>query len=104
VACPGAVLVASSPAGPVHPVAGVVCGAGQGGEQVGDLVAGQRGLAGRGRAAGVLGGGGDGEEGGGEHGQGDPPVPGGPPADLVLILWGSITRSGPAVHVGWDHH
>src|SRR6266516_4608905 len=36
-------------------------------------------------AAGALGGVGDGEEGAGEHGQGDPPVPGGPAADLVLI-------------------
>ena len=83
-AFPGAVLVASSPAGPAHPVPGAAGGAGQGGEQVGDLVSGQRGLAGRGRAACVLGSGGDGEEGAGEHDQGGPPAPGGPAADLGL--------------------
>jgi hypothetical protein len=38
--------------------------------------------------AGVLGGGGDGQERQGEHGQGGPPVPGGPAADLVLIQAG----------------
>jgi hypothetical protein len=36
----------------------------------------------------MLGGSGDGEERGGEHGQGDPPVPGGPEADLVLVEGG----------------
>src|SRR5579863_10353683 len=50
----------------------------------------------------MLGGGGDGEEGGGEHGQGGPPVPGGPAADLVLIQPGQpfagleILLCGPA--------
>jgi hypothetical protein len=33
----------------------------------------------------VLGRGGDGEESQREHGQGDPPVPGGPGTDLVLV-------------------
>ena len=37
---------------------------------------------------GAFGGGGDGQEGGGEHGEGDPPVPGGPGADLVLVQAG----------------
>src|ERR1035438_10032658 len=40
------------------------------------------------RAAGGFDGGGDGEDGGAEHGQGDPPVPGGPAAHLVLIQAG----------------
>ena len=35
-----------------------------------------------------LGGGGDGQEGAGEHGEGDPAVPGGPAADLVLVQAG----------------
>jgi len=56
----------------------------QGAEQGGDLVAGERDLTG-GRRAGVLDGGGDGEESQGEHGQGGPPVPGVPAADLMLI-------------------
>jgi hypothetical protein len=83
-------------------VPGVAGGAGRGGEQVGDLVAGQRDLPGWGWLAGVLGGGGDGEEGGGEHGQGHPPVPGGPAADLVLVQAGQalagleILFHGPA--------
>ena len=55
---------------------------------MGDLVAGQRDLVRRPEAAGVLGGRGDGEGRGGEHGQGDPPVPRGPAADLVLIQAG----------------
>jgi hypothetical protein len=58
------------------------------GEEVGDLVAGQRDLPGRSRAAGGFDGGGDGEDGGAEHGQRDPPVPGGPAAHLVLIQAG----------------
>ena len=50
----------------------------------------------------VFGGGGDGEEGGGEHGEGDPPVPGGPAADLVLVQAGQalagleVLLDGPA--------
>jgi hypothetical protein len=55
------------------------------GEEVGDLVAGQRDLPGWVWVPGVFGGGGDGEEGAGEHGQRCPPVPGGPAADLVLV-------------------
>ena len=55
---------------------------------MGDLVAGQRDLVRRPEAAGVLGGRGDGEDRGGEHGEGDPPVPRGPAADLVLIQAG----------------
>ena len=55
---------------------------------MGDLVAGQRDLVRRPEAAGVLGGRGDGEGCGGEHGEGDPPVPRGPAADLVLIQAG----------------
>jgi hypothetical protein len=58
------------------------------GEEVGDLVAGQRDQFRRAGVAGVLEGGGDGQDGGGEHGEGDPPVPGGPAADLVLIQAG----------------
>src|SRR2546429_449594 len=71
-------------------------------EEPGDFVAGQRDLVCWCRAAGVLGGGGDGEEGGGEHGQGGPPVPGVPAADLVLIQPGQppagleILLCGPA--------
>jgi hypothetical protein len=55
------------------------------GEQVADLVAGERDLAVGRWSAGVLGGGGDGQERGGEHGQGDPAVPGVPAADLMLV-------------------
>ena len=40
------------------------------------------------RGLGVLGGGGYAEEGQGEHGEGDPPVPGGPGADLVFVQAG----------------
>jgi hypothetical protein len=54
---------------------------------VSDFVAGEWYLpVGGGIAGGV--GGGDGQDGGGEHGQGDPPVPGGPAAGLVLIQAG----------------
>ena len=58
------------------------------GEEVGDLVAGQRDLPGRVLGAERFEGGGDGEDGDGEHGQGDPPVPGGPAADLMLVQAG----------------
>ena len=82
----GAVLVASSPRGPVQQVAGAaVWLVGLGGEQPGDLVAGERDLPGWRGPPGVLGGGGDGEEGQRDHGEGDPAVPGGPGADLVLV-------------------
>src|SRR5262249_44827699 len=63
--------------------------------------AGERDLIGWWRA-GVLGGGGDGQERQGEHGQGGPPVPGAPAADLVLIQPGpflpglEILLRGPA--------
>ena len=81
----GAVLVASSPRGPVQQVAGAaVWLVGLGGEQPGDLVAGERDLPWW-LLAGVFGGGGDGEECQRGHGEGDPAVPGGPGADLVLI-------------------
>ena len=86
VALPGAVLVASPPGGPSQAVPGVAHWLDdQLGEQGGDLVAGERDLPGGCWTAGVLGGGGDGEEGEREHGQGGPPVPGGPAADLMLI-------------------
>jgi hypothetical protein len=60
---------------------------GEAGEEAGDLVAGQRDLPGWVRGAEGFEGGGDGED-GGEHGQGDPPVPGGPAADLMLVQAG----------------
>ena len=83
---PGAVLVAAWPAGPAHPVRGVVRWAeDRAGEQVGNLVTSQRDLVCRAGAAGVLEGGGDGEGCGGKHGEGGPPVPGGPAAGLMLI-------------------
>ena len=53
-----------------------------------DLIAGQQDLVCRAGLAGVLEGGGDGEDGSGEHGEGDPPVPGCPAADLVLVQAG----------------
>src|ERR1041384_1726002 len=59
-----------------------------GGGQVGDLVAGQRDLVCRSGAVCVLEGAGDREGCGGEHGEGDPPVPGGPAAGLVLVQAG----------------
>ena len=78
-------LVASSPGGPSQPVRGACHWLDdQRAEQCGDLVAGERDLAGW-RGMVVLGGGGDGQEGQGEHGQGGPPVPGVPAADLVLV-------------------
>jgi hypothetical protein len=79
------VLVAPPPGRPSQPVPCVVHRAGdQRAGQRGDFVAGQRDLTGR-RRAGVLGGGGGGQERQGEHGQGSPPVPGVPAADLVLV-------------------
>ena len=87
-------LVASSPVGPAEPVPEVAQWPDdQGGEEVADLVAGQRDLAVGRRAAGVLGGGGDGQERGGEHGQGDPAVPGVPAADLMLVQAGQAPVS-----------
>ncbi len=81
----GAVLVAAAPGGPAQPVRqAVFCW----GEQAGDLVAGQQNQVWRVWAAGAFEGGGDGEARGGEHGQGDPPVPGGPAADLMFIQAG----------------
>ena len=62
-------------------------------EEAGDLVAGQRDLPGRCWVAGVLGAGGNGQERQGEHGQGGPPVPGPPAADLVLIQPGQALAS-----------
>jgi hypothetical protein len=86
VAGPGAVLAAPPPGGPSQAVPGAVGWlSDQRAEQRGDLVAGQRDLAGCWQAPGVLGGGGDGEEGQGEHGQGGPPIPGVPAADLMFI-------------------
>jgi hypothetical protein len=85
----GAVLVASSPVWPSDRVSVVVRVLdGEAGEEVGDLVAGQRDLPGGGRGVEGFEGGSDGEDGGGEHGEGDPPVPGGPAADLVLVQAG----------------
>ena len=81
-------LVAAAPGRPVQAAGGVACWLdGQGGEEAGDLVAGERDLA-RWRAGCSLGCGGQGEEGGGEDGQGGPAVPGGPGADLVLVQAG----------------
>jgi hypothetical protein len=95
-------LVASPPGGPSEPVRGACQGLDdQRAEQCGDLVAGERDLAGW-RGMGVLGGGGDGQERQGEHGQGGPAVPGVPAADLVLIEPGQplsgleILLRGPA--------
>jgi hypothetical protein len=73
----------------VDPVTGAVHRASDHGrEQVSDLVPGERDLVVRDEVAGVLEGGRDGEDSGGEHGQGDPPEPGGPVADLVLVQAG----------------
>jgi hypothetical protein len=69
-------------------VGGVAGGAGRGGEQVGDLVTGQGDLLARVGAAGVFKGSDDGEERGGEHDEGDPAVPRGPAAGLVLVQAG----------------
>src|SRR5271170_2638295 len=75
---------------------------GEAGEEVGDLVAGQRDLPGRVRGTEGFECGSDGEDGGGEHGEGDPPVPGGPAADLVLVQPGDalagleVFLDGPA--------
>jgi hypothetical protein len=91
----GAVLVAAAPGGPAQPVGGRALGAAdEGGQEPGGLVAGQRDLAAGRWLVGVLGGGGNGQERGGEHGQGDPAVPGAPPADLVLVQPASPYRPG----------
>jgi hypothetical protein len=88
-ACLGFVLVSPRPGGPVPPVPGAVGRfAGQVGEEVGDLVAGQLDLPSGTWVSSVFGGGCDGQEGAGEHGEGDPPVPGGPAADLVVVQAG----------------
>ena len=58
------------------------------GEQVNDLVPGQRDLVCRVGVAGVPEGGCDGEDGIGKHGEGGPPVPGGPAAGLMLVQAG----------------
>jgi hypothetical protein len=63
---------------------------------VSDRVAAQRYQLWRTGIAGVLEDGGDGKHSGGEHGQGDPPVPGGPAADLMLVQAGQAL-SGLAV-------
>src|SRR6266704_3102598 len=79
-------LVVSAPRGPSQPVPGVFHRLDdQRAEERGDFVAGQCDLPGGRRVVSVLGGGGDGEERGGEHGQGGPPVPEVPAADLVFI-------------------
>jgi hypothetical protein len=57
----------------------------QGGEQVLDLVAGERDQRGWCRVAGAFGQRGDDQEGVGEHGERGPPVPGAPAAHLVLV-------------------
>jgi hypothetical protein len=68
---------------------------------VGDLVAGQRDEPGGRRVLVARGRGGDCEQGQGQHREGDPPVPGGPGADLVLVQPGQalacleILLSGP---------
>jgi hypothetical protein len=69
---------------------------------VDDLVPGQRDLADRVRGVGVLKRGDDREDGSGEHDEGDPPVPGCPAADLVLVQAGQaladleVLLDGPA--------
>ena len=87
-------LVVSLPRGPSQPVPGVFHRLDdQRAEERGDFVAGQWDLPGGPRVVSVLGGGGDGEERGGEHGQGGPPGPGVPAADLVFIQpWISLAR------------
>ena len=78
--------MSASPSRPAQPVAEIGDRSGdQGREQVLDLVAGQRDQPGRRRSADAFGHGRQNEEGMGEHGQGDPPVPGAPAADLVLV-------------------
>ena len=66
-----------------------------GGQEAGDLVAGERDLVVRSTAALVLAGGGDGQERQCEHGQGGPPVPGGPAADLMLVEAGEAEPRRP---------
>jgi hypothetical protein len=81
----GSVLVAAAPAGSAHPVPGAAWGLdGQGGEQAGDFIAGERDVPGGGWVAGVPSCGGAREERSGEHGEGGTAVPGGPGADLVF--------------------
>ena len=94
VASQGAVLAAAPPGRPSQPVPGVFHRIDdQRAEERDDFVAGQRDLTGWRRAAGVLGSGGDGEERKGQHGQGGPPVPGAPPADLVVVQPGQALGS-----------
>jgi hypothetical protein len=76
----GVATATSAAGGPDGPAAG-----GQADEQVADFVAGERDQLGRWWVADALEQGGHDQEGVGEHGQGHPPVPGAPAADLVLI-------------------
>jgi hypothetical protein len=70
----------------VQPVADVAQGRGkQGCEQMLEFVAGQRGQPGRRRVVGGFGDREHDEEGQREHGQGGPPIPRAPAADLMLI-------------------
>jgi hypothetical protein len=87
----------------------IVCGFDdQVSEEAGDFVAGQRDLPGWAGVVSAFGCGGDGQEGAGEHGEGDPPVPGGPAADLVLVQAGEafagleILLDGPPEPGGLD--
>jgi hypothetical protein len=76
----------SSPYRPTQPVVKITNRSGeQCGDQVLDLVAGQPDQPQRGGMAGALGHGRHDQEGVGEHGKGDPPVPGAPAGDLVVV-------------------
>src|SRR5215217_3179835 len=76
----------TSPDRPAQPMAEATGGTGeQRCEQVLDLVTGQWDQPEWWRGSGAVGQGGDHQEGVSEHGQGGPPIPGAPAADLVLV-------------------
>jgi hypothetical protein len=78
--------MSAPPDRPAQAVAEVTSGPrDQCGEQVLELVAGDRDQPGWRRVAGAFGQGGHDQEGVGNHGQGGPPIPGAPAADLVLV-------------------
>ena len=100
VAGAGAVLVASAPGGPAQPlVQSPKWTEQQSGEEVADLVAGERDLVGRRDGACPFDGGGDGEEGVGEQGEGGPAVPGGPGTDLRLGMAHATHGGRPGLSV-----
>jgi hypothetical protein len=75
-----------------------------GGEQAADLVAGQRNLVVLAREWRLFGGGGDGDGGAGEHGQGHPPMSGGPAAKGAVLQVKQVGQLIAAAFLGRSRH